>query len=321
MLSNSDIISEIERYHWLQPRWTHDKFYAESPFRNNDSSPSFYVWLADNDQFNAKAGSWGDDGAEPEWRRGDFTKLIAFLRRESYEEAIEYLRCMYSTEWTTEEELTLSIPKLSIASTTEPLDMRLLDQYAYRHPYLERRGISDVVQRYYRIGYSREKQAVTIPWFLPDGRLANVMYRSVNSKVFWFERGGMPIRSLLYGIDVIYRRKIKRAAICEAPIDALYLASCGIPTLAVGGASFNEAKRDVIIRSGIEELTIFHDNDGKAGIEMQREIIEMLSPYVTIRTVEYPPGAKDPTEVGNADTIRSMFSSAVEMSESLQLVF
>ena len=120
---------------------------------------------------------------------------------------------------------------------------------------------------------------------------------------------------------MIYRRKIKRAAICEAPIDALYLASCGIPAVAVGGASFNEAKRDVIIRSGIEELTIFHDNDGKAGIEMQREIIEMLSPYVTIRTVEYLPGAKDPTEVGNADTIHSMFSSANELSKTLQLVF
>ena len=182
--------TEIGKYHWINPRWnSSDKFTASSPFRSGDSTSSFYIWIEDNPRFKAKAGDWGDSGAvDPEWRRGDFTKLIAFLRRESYEEAAEYLRYTYNTEWTTKEELTLSIPKLSNASATEPLDKRLLDQYAFRHPYLERRGMSEAVQRYYRIGYDRARQAVTIPWFLPDGRLANVMYRSIRSKVFWFAR-------------------------------------------------------------------------------------------------------------------------------------
>lgn len=340
---------ELRKYHWNKPRWTHDKFFAESPFRDDDSSPSFYVWLADNVRFNAKAGQFGDDGAPEGWRRGDFVKLLSFLRVEDTESTREYLRYTYEKEWTSEDELTLNPPKLTISTARKPLDIRMLDQYAYRHPYLAGRGISEAVQRDYRVGYDRARQAVTIPWFLPDGRLGNVMYRSVNSKVFWFAKAcptcghghlardnviyrckacgnettqpieGIPIRGMLYGIDVIYRRKVKHAALVEAPIDALYLVTCGIPAVATGGASFNEAKRDLLIRSGIEELTVFHDNDGGAGVNMQREVIDQMSGYMTARTVTYPPGKKDPTDIGNAEVIRKMSSESTKVSKKLYL--
>ncbi|MCY9577930.1 toprim domain-containing protein [Paenibacillus alvei] len=326
---------ELEKYDWVKPRWTHDKFFAASPFRDDDSSPSFYVWLTDNNRFNAKAGQFGDDGAPSEWKRGDFVKLLSFLRQETEHETREYLRYTYATEWTSEGELTLNPPKLSIESASSPLDLRLLDQYAYRHPYLERRGISEAVQRALRIGYDRVRQAVTIPWILPDGRLGNVMYRSINSKVFWFAKvcpscghghltrdnvtyrckacgqettqpvEGMPIRSMLYGMDVIYRRKVRRAALVEAPIDALFLMSCGIPAVAVGGTAFNETKRDLIIRSGIEEVVLFTDNDAP-GEEMKRKAIEMLDGFVTLKEVVYPEGCKDPCDVGDPLVIRQM---------------
>lgn len=302
-----NIIEELERYSWNKPRWTHDKFFAESPFRDDDSSPSFYVWLEDNDRFNAKAGQFGDDGAPDEWKRGSFVKLLAFLRQETEEETREYLRYTYETEWTSEDELTLNPPKLTISTTRKPLDTRLLDQYAYRHPYLAGRGISEAVQRAYRVGYDRARQAVTIPWFLPDGRLGNVMYRSVNSKVFWYEKGGWPIREMLFGMDVVYRRKVKRVGITEAPIDALFLATCGIPAVAVGGTAFNEAKRDLIIRSPIEEVVLFTDNDSP-GEEMKRKVIEMLNGYVDLREVTYPDGCKDPCDVGDPEVIREMAS-------------
>ncbi|WP_407052681.1 toprim domain-containing protein [Paenibacillus dendritiformis] len=307
------------------------------------------MWLEDNDRFNAKAGQFGDDGAPDEWKRGSFVKLLAFLRHETEEETREYLRYTYETEWTSEEEITLTPPKLRVSTTRKPLDIGLLDQYAYRHPYLAGRGISEAVQRAYHVGYDRARQAVTIPWFLPDGRLGNVMYRSVNSKIFWFAKvclscghghltrdseiyrcrdctnettqpiEGMPIRGMLYGIDVIYRRRVKRVALVEAPIDALYLVTCGIPAVATGGASFNEEKRDLLIRSGVEELTVFHDNDGGAGVDMQREVIDQMSRYMTIRTVTYPPGKKDPTDVGDPEVVRKMSSESTKVSKKLYL--
>lgn len=197
----------------------------------------------------------------------------------------------------------------------KPLDIRLLDQYAFRHPYLERRGISDAVQRALHVGYDRAKQAVTIPWFTADGRLANILHRSVDSKVFWYEKGGMPIREILYGLHVIYRRKIKRVALVEAPIDALFLMTCGIPAVAVGGTAFNEAKRDLIIRSPIEELTLFTDNDAP-GEEMKRKVVELLDPYVIFREVEYPEGCKDPCDVKDTEVVRTMQMSAKKLTKA-----
>lgn len=335
-------------YSWVKPRWTHDKFFAVSPFRDDDSSPSFYVWLTDNARFNAKAGQFGDDGAPDGWKRGSFVKLISFLRQETEQESCEYLRYTYATEWTREEEVTLNPPKLTLESVSRPLDMRLLDQYTYRHPYLEQRGISAAVQRALRIGYDRVRQAVTIPWFLPDGRLGNVMYRSVNSKVFWFAKAcpscghghltrdnvtyrckacgqetaqpieGMPIRNMLYRIDVIYRKKVKRAALVEAPIDSAFLMTCGIPAVAVGGTAFNEAKRDLIVRSPIEEIVLFTDNDAP-GEEMKRKAIELLDGFVTLKEVVYPDGCKDPCDVGNSKIINSMIHDSTKISKSLIL--
>lgn len=306
------ITAELGRYTWNQARWSSDKFIASSPLRSHDMRASFYVWLKDNPQSYAKAGHWGDSGAvDSEWRRGGFVKLLAFLRQETEEETREYLHDTYEVEWTCEEDIVLHPPRLVIESAHKPLDIRLLDQYAFRHPYLERCGVSDVIQRVMRVGYDRSRQAVTLPWFL-NGKLANVLYRSVKSKAFWYEKGGWPIRSLLYGMDTVYRRKVKRAALVEAPIDALFLMNCGIPAVAVGGTAFNKEKRDLMIRSHIEDVTLFTDNDAP-GEEMKRKAIEWLDGFVSLREVNYPEGCKDPCDVGDRDKIRSMFSTASQI--------
>lgn len=303
------VAEELARYAWEHVKWLPDKLTASSPFRDGDRTASFYVWLEDSPTCHARAGDWGDSGAvDDEWRRGSFVKLLAFLRQETVEETQEYLRDTYESEETAEERLTLTPPRLVIPTRRKHLNIQLLDSYAYRHPYLARRGIAENVQRAMRVGYDRARAAVTLPWFTADGRLANILYRSVRSKVFWYEKGGMPIRELLYGIDVIYRRKVKRAALVEAPIDALFLMSCGIPAVAVGGASFNGKKRDLIIRSGIKELTLFTDQD-RPGEEMKRKAIELLTPYVALREVSYPPGCKDPCDVGDRETIQAMYTN------------
>lgn len=297
---------ELGNYRWDKERWTSEKFTSSSPFRPGDSTASFYVWLEDNPRSNARAGDWGDYGAVDEgWRRGDFVKLLSFLRGEDAESTREYLRYTYETEWTSEDDITLNPPRLTVSTARKPLDIGLLDQYADRHPYLAGRGISEAIQREYRVGYDRVRQAVTIPWFTADGRLANILYRSVNSKVFWYEKGGWPIRELLFGMDIVYQRKAKRVGLCEAPIDALFLTACGLKAIAVGGTAFNEAKRDLIIRSPIEEVILFTDNDAP-GEEMKRKVIEMLSGYVDIRDVTYPDGCKDPCDVGDPEVIREM---------------
>jgi len=302
-LTDSNIRTELEAFPWVRAIWSPDKLIAASPFRY-DKTPSFYVYLVDT--ATANAGSWGDPGADdPEWARGGFVKLMSFLRDETATETREYLRVKYGDGPPDEtDEPTIKPLALTIHEPYRPLPNTLLDRYQFRHPYLERRGISESVQRLMGIGYDRDRQAVVIPWFNADGSLGNVKYRRVDTKAFWYQRGGRPIREMVYGLNVIYARRIKRAAIVEAEIDAMTLMSAGIPAIATGGTGFNGAKRELIVKSPLEEVIILRDNDA-AGRTWRNRIIAELKDRVGLSIGIIRSGNKDVNEAGAEAAARS----------------
>lgn len=295
---NVDVRAELELFEWERATWTHDRLIAVSPFRY-DRTPSFYVYIADTAA--AKAGYWGDPGARDlEWARGGIVKLLAFLRNETPAETLDYLRDKYSSPETSSD----SLPQLKPLKLTQeparryrPLDSAILDRYKWRHSYLGERGISEPVQRLMRIGFDRERNAVVIPWFNPDGSLGAIKYRRVDTKVFWYEKGGRPIREMLYGIDVVYARRIRKVALVEAEVDAMTLMSAGIPAMATGGAtSWNAGKRDMILRSPAEEVVLFRDNDA-AGREWRNRIVTDLRGNVGVGLAVVRGYAKDTNEL------------------------
>ncbi|MGF9711681.1 toprim domain-containing protein [Paenibacillus naphthalenovorans] len=294
-----DIRAELERFDFVRPRWTHDKLIAASPFRY-DTHPSWFVNLDEDSEY---YGCWSDSGAvDDEWRSGGFVKLLAFLRGETYEEAADYLLAEYAAlDDGPAAEITLKVPQLM----AEPqrlkvtLDERILDAYQFRHPYLGGRGIDEAVQRLLGVGYDRRRNAITLPWRHPDGKLAALKYRSTYSRVFWYEKGGAPIRDLVYGIDVIYSRRIKRAAIVEGEVDAMTLMTAGMPAIATGGATnWTRIKRDIIVRSPLEDIVIYRDNDA-AGKAWARRIMADLSPYMSVRLAYVPGRFKDVNDAHN----------------------
>lgn len=298
-----DVRAELERYDFVRARWDDPRrLTAASPFRYHshkpDLHPSFYV---NTDPDSPYYGCWTDSGAiDDEWRSGGLVKLLAFLRGETTEEVADYLDAMYGdgADLDANEVPTLKLPVL-VAERKRPsvLLESVLDPYRYRHPYLENRGISESVQRLYDVGYDRARRAVTIPWRLPDGRLAALKYRSTYSRVFWYERNGRPIRELVYGIDVVYKRHLKRAAIVEGEIDALSLASAGVPALATGGATnWTATKRDMIVRSPLEEVVVVRDNDA-AGRAWARRVLTELAPYMSVKIALVPARYKDVNDV------------------------
>jgi DNA primase len=121
--------------------------------------------------------------------------------------------------------------------------------------------------------------------------LANVKYRKVYGKTFWYEKGGRPIRELVYGID----HAEPTTVICEAEIDAMSWQTAGVAAVAVGGASFNGFKRDLILRSRIEDLIIVTDND-KAGGKLRKEIEAVLKGHVRVRQAYVRADCKDANE-------------------------
>ncbi|MGI2775734.1 toprim domain-containing protein [Bacillus cytotoxicus] len=146
-----------------------------------------------------------------------------------------------------------------------------------------------------KIGYDRFRQAVVIPWFDTNGRLANIKYRKTHGKVFWYEKDAVPIRKLIYGANVIYKRKITEVYLVEAEIDAMSLWTLGKPAIAVGGASFTNEQADIIKRSPIEALYICGDND-RAGDKLRKLVSEKLEGYVNIINVRVSSEYKDVNE-------------------------
>jgi DNA primase len=281
-----DFRAELEKYSWTRPKWSADKLIAASPFRY-DKTPSFFV------NFTGQyAGCWGDSGAyDEEWASGNFVKLLSFLRNETYEETEEYLRGEYGWDTETGEVVTLKPINLRIQRNRQPLNADVLAKFTQDFAYLKSRGISEDVQRKAGVLYDYVNKAAVIPWRIPNGQLANVKYRKTYGKTFWYEKGGRPIRELVYGID----QAEPTTVICEAEIDALSWIQAGFSAVAVGGASFNGFKRDLILRSRIEDLIIVTDND-KAGGKLRREIETMLKGHLRVRQAYVRADCKDANE-------------------------
>lgn len=276
-----DIESELREFEWVKARWTSDKLQAASPFRY-DNQPSWFVNL-DGEY----AGTWADLGAyDSEWASGNFVKLLAFLRQETYEEAEEYLIEMYGVP-TDGRRREFKLPPIRKPKIFEALPERLVTP-AYSR-YLGARGIGETTQSVYGVGYGRQRGFCALPWRTPDGRLANVMYRAIRGKLFFYERGGWPRRRLLYGIDVVKGTGVRTAALAEAPIDALswYEATGGqVVGIAAGGVTLSQEQADLIKRSTIETIILAGDND-KAGSKFNEECKRKLQGHVRMQKADY----------------------------------
>jgi len=263
---NIDIHSELEEFEWTRPKWTSDKLIAASPFRY-DNTPSFFVNL-DGEY----AGCFGDSGAyDDEWASGGFVKLLAFLRNETYEESEQYLLEKSGVPVSCDE-YTLVLPKLLDITKTADVSRVIIDRR--NSPYLEKRGISEVVQAQANVGKSKHYGFVAIPWHAPDGSLANVKYRATKGKTFFYERGARPIRELVYGAD-LYVKSYDDLIVCEAEIDALSWRTAGYNAVAVGGVAFTRQQADILRRLPFSRLVVAGDND-KAGARFNAQVVRAM---------------------------------------------
>jgi DNA primase len=305
-----DVRAELEQFNWTRPKWSADKLIAASCFRY-DKSPSFFVNLTGE-----YAGCWGDSGAyDQEWASGNFPKLLSFLRNESYEETEEYLLGEYGIPSDGTDSIKLNTVNLRIQRSRQSLNTSILTNYIEDYSYLMKRGISERVQRQMGVLYDRQSRAAVIPWNLTEKKVNNVKFRTVYGKIFWYYKGGRPIRELVYGIE----RAEATTVICEAEIDALSWHTAGVSAIAVGGASFNGWKRDLILRSKIETLVIATDND-KAGGKLRREIETAMKGHVRVRQAYVRSDCKDANEALVKYGVDSLRES-VEKSEGCQQLY
>lgn len=268
---NVDFYAELEPY---LDQFSHyvlrgNKLQSCSPFRE-ERHPSFAV--------NLENGTWIDSGAVGDYHKGHFIQLLAFLREEPEEETADYLLMVYSPLMKEETDLHLNMSKFGSLSKQEHLKIfseEELKQFAFRHPYLGSRGISEEIQRRFRVGYDPHKKAVAMCWCNVNGEVVNIKFRSVNTKHFWYSNG-QRIKNYLYGYHHFINNSAAIVTITESEIDCMRLWTLGIPAVALGTAHISQQQTDLLFKLDVEELVIATDNDA-AGRECARTLEEIFA--------------------------------------------
>lgn len=279
--NNINFLEEIEPYmnRFERAKVIDGKLISCSPFRY-EQHPSFVLFL--------DKGNWVDSGTHS---KGSFIELLSFLTGDDPEGVAEALKLKYNALINTDE-LTLDL-QLNLQKKGEILPQKgISKEYLFRHPYLGKRGISEQVQRAFKVGFDKQTNAVVIPWANKKGGIIRLMFRSVNSKKFWYSAEGDRIKSHLFGLQFIHRKQSTTAWVVEAPIDCLYLWTNGIPSVATGTASISKQQLKLLKNSPIENLVIASDND-EAGQEFKNQLINELGGALTLKSLVFPSFAKD----------------------------
>lgn len=264
-----------------------EELMANSPFRD-ESNPSFGL--------NLETGIYNDFGGDGYYKQGNIIKLISYLSDTPIEEVEDYLIAKYGRILSDMDALTLEVdlaPKEHVERTYSPAELAHL---AYRSPYLEQRGISEQVQRVFKVGYDRERKAVAMLWQNVKGEIVNVKFRHVRRKSFWYMPDGDAIKNHVYGLNQIVKQGIETAVIVESEIDALYLWSNKIPAIALGRAGMSRKQQELIERSSLKEIVLGLDND-EAGKNAEDRIAKNLNMTKLLTKLEIPENYKDVNEV------------------------
>lgn len=275
-----DVLEELEPYmeQFDKAVVREDKLQSCSPFRE-DRHPSFAV--------NLENGAWIDSGSTDDYHKGHFIQLLSFLRQENTEDTVAYLLEKYSLVKIETDTLCLDMSFLHPAPKPKIFFTEDLQPYAFRHPYLSTRGITEDVQKAFRIGYDKESHAVVMPWADKYGHIVNIKFRSVIDKKFWYAKGGQKVKGHLYGLNVAERNACKEVWLCESEIDCMRLWSEGIPAIAFGTANMSKAQEKLLLNSQIESAVIAVDND-KAGKKFKQNLIDRLIGKLELKYIEFP---------------------------------
>lgn len=282
-----DYLAELEPYLARFDKWVikGEKLISCSPFRE-ESHPSFAVNLTN--------GKFIDSGANI---KGGFTRLLALLTPQTYEQVETYLESKYSVLEVATCDLKLSVNlEVKADSTVTPIDPKkysnLYGNISPAYRYLEKRGISRTISGIASIGYSKYKNSIAFPWCNSRGEILNIKFRRLDSKKFYYLKGGNRIDQLLFCYDLCKYHIVKKLFITEAEIDCLSLWEVGEYAVALGGGNFTHKQQLLLRSSRVKEIVIATDNDW-IGNSLASEIRAKLLPYFNVSRLYIPPQYKD----------------------------
>ena len=168
------------------------------------------------------------------------------------------------------------------------LDESILTEYDYYHPYMWYRKLSKEVVDMFRVGYDKNRDAVTFPVYDEKHRLVMVTARSVNTKRFWIPAG---IQKPIYLLDYVIKNNITKVIVTEGQLDALTAWSYGFPAVATMGCPSDEHIK-LLNSCGLRVIITMFDNDF-AGENFARRLKKNIRDDIFLLHAKLPKGTKD----------------------------
>jgi hypothetical protein len=214
-----------------------------------------------------------------------FAQVIGDLFNEDKAFGEEWLVERFGNTFVEQEEFLQEIVLDKPTVKKEYLDEASLIPFDFYHPYMWKRKLSKEVVDRFRVGYDKERDAITFPVYDERHRLVMVTARSVNSKRFWIPKDVDKPVYLLYDI---LERGVQTVYVCESQINALTARTWGLDAVALFGTG-SEKQYNTLKKSGIRNYILLFDGD-EAGRKGAMRFKKNMPPDVFITDVRLPAG-------------------------------
>ena len=232
-----------------------------------------------------------------------FAQVIGDLFNEDKAFGEEWLVERFGNTFVEQEEFLQEIVLDKPTVKKEYLDEASLIPFDFYHPYMWKRKLSKEVVDRFRVGYDKERDAITFPVYDERHRLVMVTARSVNSKRFWIPKDVDKPVYLLYDI---LERGVQTVYVCESQINALTARTWGLDAVALFGTG-SEKQYNTLKKSGIRNYILLFDGD-EAGRKGAMRFKKNMPPDVFITDVRLPAG-KDVNDLTYDEVINLVSSS------------
>ena len=214
--------------------------------------------------------------------QGPLYKLVSICLSITIEDAKQWLVDNYSNTFV---ERSIDLPLIDLNNKVQNnyLDESILGNYAYYHPYMFQRGLTEEVILKFRIGFDIESNAITFPVWDEHNNLIGITRRNVSNKFFHIpENMGKPI----YLLNFVINENITDVVVCESQLDALKCWTWGIPAIALLGTG-TKKQYNILNKCGIRFYHLALDGD-LAGEHGVKRFVENIRNDVFVDIIQIP---------------------------------
>lgn len=195
------------------------------------------------------------------------------------------------------------------------LDESELDKYAFYHPYMRQRKITEQVASVFKVGYDKEENAITFPCWDWSGGLVAINRRCVDKKQFRLASG---INKAVYLLNFIRQWNINTVIVCESQINALTCWGYGLPAIALMGTGSSE-QYEILRKSGIRNYILCLDGD-EAGRKGTQKFIKNMNKDVLITDIRMPI-TKDVNDLTKEEFFDILYKNDVNIEHLQDIVY